>query len=90
MVIKENQRVIEYRFHLLRVSNEIRGEITVAKLHAFDDFERGIGGSGFLYGNNAVLTDLVHCVGNHLADFCIAVGGNGTDLRDGFSCLNLN
>ena len=38
MVVKENQRVIENRFHLLRVSNEIRGEITVAELHAFDDF----------------------------------------------------
>ena len=90
MVVKENQRVIENRFHLLRVSNEIRGEIAVAELHAFDDFERGIGGPGFLYGNNAVLTYLIHCVGNHLADFCIAVGGNSTDLRDGFSGFNLN
>ena len=37
---------------------------------------------GFLDGDGAVLADLVHRVGDDVADFRVPVGGNGGDLRD--------
>ena len=90
MVIKENQWVIEYCFHLLWVSNEVRGKITIAKLHTFNDIKRGIGGSRFLNGNNTILANLIHGVSDHLTNFRITISGNSTDLRDSFSGCYLN
>ena len=90
MVIKENQWVIEYCFHLLWISNEVRREITITKLHTFNDIKRGISGSRFLNGNNTILTNLIHGVSDHLTNFRITIGRNGTDLRYSFSGCYLN
>ena len=90
MVIKENQWVIEYCFHLLWVSNEVWREITIAKLHTFNDIKRGIGGSRFLNGDDTILANLIHGVSDHLTNFRITIGGNGTNLRYSFGGCYLN
>ena len=82
LLVDEDVGVFEHGFHRLGVGHEVGREIALVELHAFDDFERGLDGLGFLDGDGAVLADLVHRVGDDLADGLVPVGGNGGDLRD--------
>ena len=50
---------------------------------------RGFDRLGFFDGDRAVLADLVHRVGDDLADRRVPVGGNGGDLRDFGAVLDL-
>ena len=58
-------------------------------MHAFDDFERGVHGLGFLDRDGAVLAYLIHRIGNDFADLRVPVGGNGRDLLDLVLVLDL-
>src|SRR5262249_20074740 len=53
--------------------------------HALYDFEGSFEGSGLLYGDDAVLADLIHGLGDEPADGGIAVGRDGADLGDGLA-----
>ena len=64
-------------------------QVAAVELHAFDDFELGLGGLGFLDGDDAFVADLLHRLGDHLADRLVAVGGDGADLGDFFRGLDL-
>ena len=57
-------------------------EVAAVELHALDDVEFGLGGLGFLDGDDTLVADLLHGVGDHLADRGFAVGRNGADLGD--------
>src|SRR4029079_9941226 len=46
------------------------------------DVQLGLGGLGFLDGDDTLVADLFHGPGDHLADFGVAVGGDGADLGD--------
>src|SRR5204862_8206946 len=50
------------------------------ELHALDDVELGLQRLGFLDRDHALIADLLHGVGEELADLGIAVGGDGADL----------
>ncbi len=79
LVRDENQRIFHVCFHLLGIGCHVCADIAAVKLHAFDQFKLVLHGLGFLDGNNTVLRNLLHCVGNHLADF-LAAGRNRSDL----------
>ena len=78
----EDVGVFEDRFHGRGVGHEVRGEEALVELHAFDELDAGIEALAFLDGDDAVLADLVHGVGDHLADLGVLVGGAGADLGD--------
>ena len=72
--------LIEISDHLLRVGDEIRRDIAAVELHALDDVELGLDALGFLDRDHALVADLLHRLGDHLADIGLAVGGDGADL----------
>jgi hypothetical protein len=52
------------------------------ELHTFHDVELRFQGLGLLDRDHAFVADLLHCLGEHLADFAVAVGRDRADLRD--------
>src|SRR5208283_5489277 len=58
------------------------------ELHALDDFEGGLDPFAFLDGDDAVLADFVHGVGEELADGGVVVGRDGADLGDVVGALD--
>ena len=82
LLVNEDVRIIEDRFHRFRVGHEVRREIALVELHAFDDVEAGFDRLGFFDRDGAVLADLVHRVGDDLTDRLVPVSGNSRDLRD--------
>ena len=74
LLVNEDVSVFENGFHRLRVGHEVGRQITFVELHALDHFERGLDRFGFLDGDGAVLADLVHGVGDDLADRLVPVG----------------
>jgi hypothetical protein len=49
---------------------------------AFDDIELGLQALRLFDRDDAFLADLLHCLGDHLANFGLAVGRDGADLGD--------
>ena len=76
--------VLQHRFHRLRIGDEVGREVAAIELHAFDPLDLGGQALAFIDGDHAVLADLLHGVGQELADFRIVVGGDGADLGDLF------
>ena len=68
---------------------EVGAEVALIELHAFDEVEGGFGALGFFNGDHAVFANLVHGVGQQLADFGIVVGGDGANLGDLVVVLDL-
>ena len=64
------------------VGHEVRGEVSLIELHAFDDLEGGLDGAGFFHGDGSVFADLVHGVGDDFTDAGFPVGGHGGHLLD--------
>ena len=86
---KEDEGILELAFHALGSGDEVRREVTLVKLHTLDDIESRLKRLGLFDGDRAVLTDLIHRIGNHLTDFGIAVSGNRGDLSDLVGRLDL-
>ena len=80
--MNENERIFERDFHALRIGYEIRAEIAAVKLHTLDHFERGLHRLRLFHGDHAIFANLVHCLGNDVADSCIAICRYGADLRN--------
>ena len=78
----EHVGAVEDRFHALGIGHEIRRQVTLVELHALDHVERGFDGLGLFDRDGAVLADLVHRVGDDLADVGVPVGRDGGNLRD--------
>ena len=68
--------------HFFGIGHKIGGEIAAVELHAFDHFQGGFHALGFFDGDDAFFADLVHGLGDDVADGFIVVGGNGADLGD--------
>ncbi len=80
--MQKDVRILQHRNLLLRVVDEIRREIPAVELHAFDHFQLVLQALAVLDGDHAFLADLVHRIGNDLADRFVRVGGNSADLGD--------
>ena len=57
------------------------GEKDLSLIHIFDDLGIGLGGLGLLDGDHAVGADLLHGLGDQLADELVAAG-DGADAGD--------
>ena len=58
---------------VVRIGDEVRREVAAVELHAFDPLDLGAEALAFFDGDDAVLADLFHGLGEHLADFAVAV-----------------
>src|SRR5438876_6709573 len=82
LLVDEDSDVFERAFHALRVSHKVGREVSAVKLHAFDYFEGGLHRLGFLDGDDAILTDLLHRFGDDAAHLLVRVRTDGAHLRD--------
>ncbi len=85
----QDVRVLKFHYHLIGIGDEVRREIAAIKLHAFDDVEFGFEAFGFFNRDHAFFADLIHGLGNDVADLALAVGRNRADLGDLFVRLDL-
>src|SRR5579883_3154164 len=62
-VRKQDAAVFEHRRHFLRIGDEVRRQKAAVELHAFDDFEHGLGRFRLLDRDHALGADLVYGIG---------------------------
>ena len=60
---EQDLRVFQQGLHLVRVGDEVGGQVAAVELHAFDDVQLGFGGLGFFDGDDAFVADLFHGAG---------------------------
>ena len=82
LLVDEDVGILQNGFHALGVRHEIRGQVALVELHAFDNLERRLDALGLFDGDGAVVADLLHGLGDDLADLAVAVRGNRRDLAD--------
>ncbi len=82
LLVNQHEAVLEDDFHPLAVGDEVRREVAAVELHALDDLELGVQRPALLDLDDAVLADLLHRLGDDLADLFVAVGGDRPDLGD--------
>ena len=82
LLVEEDVGIGELDDHLLGVGDEIRREIAAVELHALDQVELEGQAGRLLDADHAFLADLVHRLGDHVADLGIAIGRDGADLGD--------
>ena len=82
LLVDEDVGVVEFGDHLLGVGDEIGREIAAVELHALDDVGLGLEALGLFHRDHALIADLLHRLGDFLADERVAIGGDGADLGD--------
>ena len=68
LVGDEDERVVEDRFHPIGVGHEVRRQVAAVELHPLGVFLLEAEALPLLDGDDAVLADLVHHLGDDLAD----------------------
>ena len=74
--------VLEDALHVLAVGDEVRAQVAAVELHALDQLDGRLQRLALFDGDDAVLADLLHGVGDLLADLGVVVGGDGADEGD--------
>src|SRR5262249_51833078 len=75
-------RVFHFDLHLVGVGNEVRRDVAAVELHTFDYLEFGLERLRLFDGDNPLVADFLHGVGNKAADLGVAVGRDRTNLCD--------
>src|SRR4051794_35728216 len=85
----QDVRVVEDGLHPLGVGHEVRRDVTLVEAHALGELELEAEGVALLDGDDAFLADLVHRLGDDLADRGVpgGDGGGGGDLLLGLHVL---
>src|SRR5882724_2770618 len=82
LFVDQDVGIFHFNAHLVGVGDEVGRDIAAVELHAFDDLEFGLVRLGFFNRDDALVADLLHGVGEELADFHVAIGGDSADLGD--------
>ena len=82
LVVQQDVRILEQRDLLVRIVDEVRRDVAAVELHAFDEVELVLEALAVFDGDHAFLADLVHRLGDRLADRLVGVGRDRADLRD--------
>src|SRR3974390_2795596 len=80
LFIDQNVWVLHFDPHLLGVGDEVRRDVAAIKLHTLDYFELGRERLRLLRGDNPLVANLLHGIGNKAANLFIAVSRNRADL----------
>ena len=89
LLVQQDVWIFELGDHLLRIGDEIRAQIAAVELHSLDDIELGFERLRLLDGDDTLVADLLHGLGQHPADLGVAIGRDGADLRDLVVCRDL-
>ena len=73
--------VLQHDLHLLGVGDEVGREVAAVELEALDHLDLRLRRLRLLDGDDALVADLLHGVGDEIADGRVVVGGDGGDLR---------
>ena len=84
LLVDQDVGVFHLDAHLVGVGDEVGRDVAAVELHALDDVELGLEALGLFDRDDALVADLLHRLGEEVADFLVAVGGNGADLGDLF------
>ncbi|QBZ61067.1 hypothetical protein PoMZ_08013 [Pyricularia oryzae] len=76
----DNQGLLELNLLSLGIGDEVRRHEAAVEPHTLGNLELVNQGLALLDGDDTLLADLLHGVGNHLADVHVAVGRDGGDL----------
>ena len=87
LVAQQDVGFVQFGGHGVLVVDEVGRQVAAVELHAFDDFKLVLEPAALLDGDDAFLANLVHGVGDHVADLRVVVGGNRADLGDGRGVL---
>src|SRR6516165_2317962 len=82
LLVQQDEGVLELGHHLLGIGDEVGREVAAVELHAFDDLDFGVERFGFLDRDHAFVADLLHRLGDHLADLAVAVRRERAHLGD--------
>src|SRR5437764_14006466 len=82
LLVDEDVGIVHLNAHLVGVGDEVGRDVAAVELHALDDVEFGLQRLGFFNRGDALVADLLHGISQELADFGVAVGGDGADLGD--------
>src|SRR3712207_6953140 len=85
----EHVRVVEDGLHALGVGDEVGRDVALVEAHALGELELEAEGVALLDGDDAFLADLVHGLGDELADGRVSGGDRrgGGDLLLGLDVL---
>src|SRR5580698_3971900 len=89
LFVDQDVGVVNRNFHPLRIGNEVGRKIAAVELHAFHDFKLSLQRLRLFDGDDAVFANLLHGLGNDLADGLIVVGRDGADLGNHFAADGL-
>ncbi len=81
-LVDQDVRVVEDGLHTLLVGDHVRREVALVEGHALGELQLQAEGVGLLDGDDTVLADLVHRLGDELADLLVLRGerGHGGDV----------
>ena len=82
LLVDQDEGVLEHGLHPLRVRDHVGREVPPVELHPLDDLEGRLHRLGLFDGDDPVLADLLHRLGDEVADGLVVVGGDGRDLGD--------
>src|SRR5439155_9514509 len=68
LLVDQDVRIFEHALHALGVADEIGRQIAAVELHAVHGLQLGGHGLGFLNRDDTVLADLLHGLGDNVAD----------------------
>src|SRR4029077_5883310 len=72
LVGDQDEGILQDRLHAGRVGHHVGRDVALVELHAVDELQLVLNAARLLDGDDAVLANLLHRVGDHLADLGIA------------------
>ncbi|GIX65650.1 uncharacterized protein BcabD6B2_50850 [Babesia caballi] len=81
-VAEEYVGVLELHFHILDAGHEVRRDVALVPLHPLHHLQLVLEGLALGDGDGALLADLLHGVGDELADDAVAVSGDGCHVQN--------
>jgi hypothetical protein len=82
LLVDQDERIVEHDLHVVGTVHEVGGQVALVELHALDPLDVRLEALALLDRDDAVLADLVHGLGDHLADLLVVVRRDGADLGD--------
>ncbi|SCB64893.1 unnamed protein product [Fusarium graminearum] len=79
---EEDERVLKLDLLGLGVGDEVGGDESTVESHTLGNLKLIGNGLALLAGDDTLLANLLHGVGNHLTNVDVAVGRDGSDLSD--------